>query len=207
MYFLRDERDFVKIGMTERDVQARLQEIQLGASSLLKVDLEIPGGRDVEWAVHDIFRRFRVRGEWFRNLPLDGALKRAEPGTWDRFLEWGRHGYHVAETSNLDEYEILRAAGMGACGGRPCAPHLLFDHASSWSRGGGDVHVFQPYIGRFRDGGLAKAAATAKRAGMDVFISHALSWWNPCTDGELSGSTVLTAYARPGVLHDFLVGV
>lgn len=218
VYFLRDERNLIKIGTTERDVQARLKEVQLGASGLLKIDLEIPGGRDVERAVHDVLRRFRVRGEWFQNPPLDNSLTRRppDPDVWDRFLEWGRHGYHLVGclVYEHDAAEQLREAGGEICGdigpNRSGAMGLLFDHPSYWSRGGEDVHVYQPYIGRFQDGGLTKAAAVAKSLGMDVFVSPALSWWNPGQNRDglgNTGATVLTAYAKPGVLHDFLIGI
>lgn len=45
--------------------EERLAAFQTGSPYLLKLLWTHPGGRDLEWALHESFQRYRVRGEWF----------------------------------------------------------------------------------------------------------------------------------------------
>ena len=67
VYFLWDrERNLVKIGWTRRDVDSRLVEHQSRADGRLVLLKAIPGGRDLERALHRRFADRRVKGtEYF----------------------------------------------------------------------------------------------------------------------------------------------
>ena len=62
VYFARFG-DLIKIGYTS-SMPARMAAI-----SPDEVLLTLPGGRPEERALHEIFKRHRVRGEWFRSCP------------------------------------------------------------------------------------------------------------------------------------------
>lgn len=62
--------EFVKIGFTN-DLARRVSELQVGSPHELEVLLAIPGSLEDEAWVHEKFRAWRVRGEWFA---FTGAL-------------------------------------------------------------------------------------------------------------------------------------
>ena len=54
----------IKIGYAE-NVNTRLNELQIGNPEELQVIKTIRGGRDVETTIHEAFKQYRLRGEWF----------------------------------------------------------------------------------------------------------------------------------------------
>src|SRR5262249_45238273 len=64
VYFVR-AGDAIKIGVT-RDVERRLRALATGSAVPLELLATLPGGRSLEKKLHERFRRFHVRGEWFR---------------------------------------------------------------------------------------------------------------------------------------------
>lgn len=76
IYFVLDgtRRGHVKIGVTDRDVNVRLQGIQTSAPGKLILLGTLPGNRHEEQNLHRRFAEFRVRprGEWFRH---EGELR------------------------------------------------------------------------------------------------------------------------------------
>lgn len=69
VYFVR-AGDNVKIGFTI-NLQARLRQLQTGATEGLELLGTIPCGADRERLIQLSFARYRVRGEWFR---IEGDL-------------------------------------------------------------------------------------------------------------------------------------
>jgi hypothetical protein len=45
--------------------EERLSSFQTGSPFALELLETFPGGRDLEWALHESFGRYRIRGEWF----------------------------------------------------------------------------------------------------------------------------------------------
>ena len=77
VYFLWDrERNLVKIGWTRRDVDSRLAEHQSRAGGRLVLLKAIPGGRELERALHTRFSERRVPGTEFfvPNRELESVL-------------------------------------------------------------------------------------------------------------------------------------
>lgn len=62
--------DFVKVGFTKGDVSERIAKLQTGCPLPLQLIATGPGGRYMERSLHDLLKRFRVHGEWFRADPL-----------------------------------------------------------------------------------------------------------------------------------------
>lgn len=59
----------LKIGYTSRAAYERLREIQMETGEGVHLVATIRGGRSDEKALHEMFRRLRVRGEWFKDAP------------------------------------------------------------------------------------------------------------------------------------------
>jgi len=55
----------IKIGVT-CDVERRLRALATGSAVPLELLGTLPGGRRLEKKLHERFKRFHVRGEWFR---------------------------------------------------------------------------------------------------------------------------------------------
>ena len=65
VYFIAArELGMVKIGFS-RDPVARLKQMQTGNSALLTIETVINGNMREERAIHRLFLRHRIRGEWF----------------------------------------------------------------------------------------------------------------------------------------------
>jgi hypothetical protein len=64
VYFFR-AGDAIKIGVT-RDVERRRRALATGSAVPLELLATLPGGRRLEKRLHERFKRFHVRGEWFR---------------------------------------------------------------------------------------------------------------------------------------------
>jgi hypothetical protein len=69
VYFVVAGDEFVKIGLA-RNVRHRLHTISVACPLPVKLYDDIVGDRVFERRLHDIFRKERVRGEWFRWKPL-----------------------------------------------------------------------------------------------------------------------------------------
>jgi hypothetical protein len=71
IYFIQDTRSLeIKIGYTGSEcVNTRLNALQTGNASRLKVLACVPGGMSDEAALHAKFASSRVGGEWFRPSP------------------------------------------------------------------------------------------------------------------------------------------
>ena len=69
VYFIRAGDDGpIKIGYATSP-QTRLYDMQAGNHLQLHLLTTLPGGRELERALHEFFASLRVRGEWFRNEP------------------------------------------------------------------------------------------------------------------------------------------
>jgi len=69
VYFVRaGDGGPIKIG-TARNVNARLDTLQIGSSEELTLLALIPGDEKVERKLHREFRHLRIRGEWFEPAP------------------------------------------------------------------------------------------------------------------------------------------
>lgn len=66
VYFISNGMGHVKIGATSRDVVFRLEDMQVHNAGELKVELTTTGGYPEEARLHELFKPFHVRGEWFR---------------------------------------------------------------------------------------------------------------------------------------------
>lgn len=65
VYFLSDGVE-CKIGFT-RDIRTRKAAVEHERGESLRLIGTVPGGREVEAELHEAFREFRLRGEWFRH--------------------------------------------------------------------------------------------------------------------------------------------
>lgn len=65
VYFLRAAAGPIKIGVTS-SLSHRLLRLQTANGRDLRVILVIPGDRAVESALHALFKKERMNGEWFR---------------------------------------------------------------------------------------------------------------------------------------------
>lgn len=66
IHSLDDPQGLVKIGFTDRDLDARLAALQIGSPVRLSLMLAIKGDRSVERHLHEVFAADRCHGEWFR---------------------------------------------------------------------------------------------------------------------------------------------
>lgn len=73
IYFIRtkDNANLIKIGVAQ-DVKSRLDTLQTGNHTALELLGSFPvdsqkHGLAIERKLHDLFRYYRVRGEWFRS--------------------------------------------------------------------------------------------------------------------------------------------
>lgn len=67
VYCIRSECGAVKIGVA-KNVQRRLENLQIGSPSKLELVGVLPGGEDVERDLHARFSGQRRRGEWFEDV-------------------------------------------------------------------------------------------------------------------------------------------
>jgi hypothetical protein len=65
IYFITNGSD-VKIGHTDGCPMKRMKQLQTGSPLSLCVMGTIPGNREDEAKLHDLFSPFRLEGEWFR---------------------------------------------------------------------------------------------------------------------------------------------
>lgn len=67
IYFIKSYcNKYIKIGYTT-DIQRRLKELQTASPKRLKVLGTLEGGTQLEAGLHELFKKHRVEGEWFRN--------------------------------------------------------------------------------------------------------------------------------------------
>lgn len=62
---------FIKIGVSRRgrSGELRLRDLQVGCPFTLRLLSQVEGGRSLEARLHQQFRKYHVRGEWFRDVP------------------------------------------------------------------------------------------------------------------------------------------
>lgn len=73
VYFVEGPGGAIKIGCT-RNVKVRIESLQTSSPQKLKLLAVIPGGRQLESAMHAAFDDARVEGEWFRSTTALRAL-------------------------------------------------------------------------------------------------------------------------------------
>lgn len=71
IYFIQEKNDkeFVKIGVTTLRMDRRLTNLQVGNPRELEIVLVLKGMYDLEHKLHRYFSDEHVRGEWFRCSP------------------------------------------------------------------------------------------------------------------------------------------
>ena len=65
IYFIQDGLGAIKIGFTNQLLE-RMQILQVGNSSNLKLLAVMEGNKDRENRLHDSFSFWNIRGEWFQ---------------------------------------------------------------------------------------------------------------------------------------------
>lgn len=83
VYFAQVQpRGPIKIGLSTHDtIERRINALQVGCPYPLIVTRIVPGGRSFEQHVHRLFRRLRMRGEWFYPAPVLARVAFAEAYT------------------------------------------------------------------------------------------------------------------------------
>ncbi len=68
VYFIQagDENGAIKIGFTSGSVQRRIQNHQVGCPDQLRLLGSVIGDDLLEARFHRVFRKYRLKGEWFR---------------------------------------------------------------------------------------------------------------------------------------------
>lgn len=73
VYLIREVgSSFVKVGVAS-DPSRRLSDLQTGNPRRLEIVWTIPGGYDLERALHSWFDKYRAEGEWFEDF--DGHIR------------------------------------------------------------------------------------------------------------------------------------
>jgi len=67
VYLLVNEENKYKIGFSNRDINKRIKELQVGSSSEIRVvhEYESTNARQIETVLHRIYKSNRISGEWF----------------------------------------------------------------------------------------------------------------------------------------------
>ena len=65
IYFLRSYNEFVKIG-TSFQLDERVSKLQTSNPRKLHVQAVLEGSYQTEKGLHELFTKYRVRGEWFK---------------------------------------------------------------------------------------------------------------------------------------------
>ena len=68
VYLLVNEEEKYKIGFTNRDINKRIKELQVGSSSEMRVvhEYESDYARQIETVLHRLYKSKRISGEWFQ---------------------------------------------------------------------------------------------------------------------------------------------
>lgn len=76
VYFIKAkcEGNPIKIGYSI-DPKKRLKSLQTASPVKLKLVKAIPGNRDTERNLHRRFKKYRIRGEWFKSEKLLSFIK------------------------------------------------------------------------------------------------------------------------------------
>ena len=75
VYFIQhtNKNKYIKIGWTYRNPMFRLKQIQVGCSHPLELLGVMECKSGIEHALHDLFERYKIAGEWFE--PADEILE------------------------------------------------------------------------------------------------------------------------------------
>lgn len=65
-YFIAVNSEYVKIGYTQGTVKKRTEDLEKGCPYRYELIGEVPGGKELEQALHSIFSSYRHKDEWFR---------------------------------------------------------------------------------------------------------------------------------------------
>lgn len=105
IYFIVQEDKYVKIGLSERP-EDRLGEFSKGNGAELKLWLTIPGEKKEEFILHNEFKDFRIKGEWFsfNAVIKDSVLK------WDKQKDWP-HIFKILEESQQPKLKRITISG------------------------------------------------------------------------------------------------
>lgn len=115
IYFISDG-EYLKIGYTAGDIEARITALQVGNARKLKLVGHIDGGRETEAMLHRVFHEFNVGGEWFlynlekiqsMNNDNDGANNDANDSYDDTIGQSARIAGILTE-SDLPHLNLLR---------------------------------------------------------------------------------------------------
>lgn len=69
IYFIQTaDNQYIKIGKADNPAK-RIAELQTGAPLRLKILATMPGGHEIERAIHQRFSHLRTQGEWFYSTP------------------------------------------------------------------------------------------------------------------------------------------
>ena len=80
VYFIQQDTDGpIKIGYTDSNIKARLDNMQCASHKELRVIGYISGGRDREKQLHALFDDHRLRGEWFS--PVEAITEYCQTNT------------------------------------------------------------------------------------------------------------------------------
>jgi len=67
VYFVQESNSGnIKIGYTGGDVKSRIDSLKTGNSNNLELVCAVDGGRELECALHILFKKDNIRGEWFK---------------------------------------------------------------------------------------------------------------------------------------------
>ena len=66
VYFISAGKEAIKIGYSQNDVSNRLKILQIGNHLELNLLGTVQGGVDKEWELHQLFLKYKIRGEWFK---------------------------------------------------------------------------------------------------------------------------------------------
>lgn len=109
----------VKIGYST-NVPNRIKQIETAQREKSKDLFYIQGDRDIESAIHEIFRAERIEGEWYA-IPFDSAKQTLvdasqNPGKYrgshkQKYTEARKEGNRKWDAANLDRVSIAMARG------------------------------------------------------------------------------------------------
>lgn len=67
VYLIINDEGFYKIGFTNRTTKKRIKELMTGSSSEMSIvyEYESNNSRQIEASLHNIYKSYKIHGEWF----------------------------------------------------------------------------------------------------------------------------------------------